>query len=99
VKHWLTSRMGIATQPCTWCGEPVYDDGRVRNAQDGERHGCTYADALAASRSRPPRPIPNYGRELIEETLLEEWYSSDMESELPESADEEWTVTVEVERP
>ena len=96
--NWVATRIGVVIDECNLCYDPVYwESGKKRNAQDGERHGCTYADALAASRSRPPRPIPNYGRELIEETLLEEWYSSDMESELPESADGEWSIKVEVE--
>ena len=89
MKHWLTTRMGIQAQPCTWCGDPVFEDPKVRNAQDGGRHGCSITDAIQYQRL-VPRPT-------YEEELIEEWYSSDMESELPENADEEWSIKVEVE--
>tara|TARA_R100001129_G_scaffold61892_1_gene42122 strand:- start:900 stop:1187 length:288 start_codon:yes stop_codon:yes gene_type:complete len=95
MNNWVATRIGALIDECSLCYDPVYwESGKKRNAQDGERHGCTYADALAASRRRLAGPIPTYERELIEEL-----YSSDIESELPESADEEWTVKVEVERP
>ena len=85
IKDWMTTRMGILTRPCTWCGDPVYDDGRVRNAQDGGRHGCSITDAIQYRRL-VPRPT-------YEEELIEEWYSSDMESELPQIDETEATST------
>lgn len=75
--------MGILTRPCTWCGDPVFEDTKVRNAQDGSRHGCSINDAVQFHR--------RYNDPQYEEELLEEWYSSDVESELPEIDEAEAT--------
>jgi hypothetical protein len=83
IKDWMTTRMGILTRPCTWCGDPVFEDPKVRNAQDGGRHECSITDAVQFHR--------RYINPRYEEELLEEWYSSDMDSELPQIDETEAT--------
>ena len=55
----------------------------MRNAQDGGRHECSITDAVQFHR--------RYINPRYEEELLEEWYSSDMESELPQIDETEAT--------